>query len=170
MSAIESPGTTWGVNRVSFSVENNFLWVTLPSGRKLAYKDPSVAIEDVVLTDDAGNETNRFKAKKIRYWAVNHKAKLVDTTIPKWSREATYGGKLTENITQAVARDILAEAMVRADACGYNVLMHSHDELVSERADGDLDRYKKIVEHLPVWARGLPLKAGGWHGPRYKKG
>ncbi len=114
--------------------------------------------------------------------AVNMKAKKEDCAIPKWTREKTYGGKLVENVVQATARDILAEAIVRADEAGFEVLMHSHDELVSEaptRSSEGLrglpegvagEAYKKIVETLPAWAEGLPLKSGGWHGDRYKKG
>lgn len=200
--AIESPGKSYKVGPIRFKVERSFLWVTLPSGRKISYKDPTVSMEKtIVMTKDDDTiyastppmyqdailkgyrSTSEFKSKRIRYYATNHKAKKIDCVIPKWSRESTYGGKLAENIVQAVSRDVLAGAMVRAEAAGFQVLMHSHDELVCEASMGtkfkDLNgskggiycpEYRKILEQPPAWAPELPLKAGGWVGPRYKKG
>ena len=172
--AVENPGKRYRVGPVKFIFKNSFLWVILPSGRSLAYKDATVEWENVILKDDDGLEIKRFKAKKLRYYAINHKAKKEDCHIPgvKWTREATYGGKLVENIVQAVSRDILAEAIVRAEKSGFDVLMHSHDELVCEAAVNKFteDQYKKVMEQLPAWAEGLPLKSGGWKGLRYRKG
>ncbi len=184
------------VNNVKFYVEGRFLKIELPSGRKLSYCDPVVLLEPVYQfttkkgeTDYTGSravlelaiaagakQTGQFDAKKLSYMAVNHKAKKIDCVIPKWTRERTYGGKIVENVVQAVARDILAEAIVRAEDAGFDVLMHSHDEIVSEspcaRAlqDQAEKEYKRLIETLPAWAEGLPLKSGGWAGDRYKKG
>ncbi len=195
--AIEKPGKAYRVGPVRFFCRHNFLWAELPSGRRLAYKDPSVTWENVRIQGEGkvlgkvieyGREVEVreddyvFAAKKIRYYAVNMKAKKEDCEIPKWTREATYGGKLAENITQAVARDVLAGALMRAEDNGFQVLMHSHDELVSEadfgkfelEADGKgnsyCPQYRKIMEQPPIWAPDLPLKSGGWAGDRYKKG
>ncbi len=199
--AIENKGRKYRAGKCLFFVENSFLWIELPSGRRLAYKDPSVAFAKTVvmhLEDDtiyASTATmykdalakgykkiNEFQSKRIYYWATNHKAKKIDCVIPKWTRESTYGGKLAENITQAVARDILAGAIVRAEKAEFKVAMHSHDELVSEALKGKfktvLDskgnrycpEYRDIMETVPAWADGLPLKSGGWVGTRYKKG
>ncbi len=199
--AIENPGRKYRVGPIRFFVEKSFLWVELPSGRRLAYKDPSVTWEStmVMAKDDdviyASNMTiyrdaiakgykkqSEFKSKRLRYWAVNMKAKKEGCTIPKWTREASYGGKLAENITQAVSMDVLAHGMTLAENDGFNVLMHSHDELVSEATKGKFltvddgkggrycPRYREIMETTPAWAPGLPLKAGGWAGTRYKKG
>jgi DNA polymerase len=169
--AIENPGARYVANKCTFFVKNSFLWIELPGGRGLAYKNPAVEWENVILKDDNGNETGRFMAKKIRYWAINMKAKKEDCAIPKWTREATYGGKIVENIVQAVSRNLLSAAMVRAEKRGFKVLMHSHDELVSEALIGEKhqDDYKKIMVELPIWAEGLPLKSGGWVGNRYRK-
>lgn len=355
--AIKKPGKVFKTGRCKFFVKDSFLWIELPSGRRLAYKDPSVVTEDVYIEGEGEivgtthvegygevnlrEDTKIFPAEKIRYWAVNMKAKKTDTAIPKWSREATYGGKLCiaggtlvctnrgwveienvkatdkvwdgiewvsnggaiyngnkkvieaygaemtpdhlvlsekgwicasqskkynrlscrvpngfeifgkrrekiivgcsvrlpeennfarnrieemerpknfgvladaespvfdllncgprsrfviwaggaplivhncENITQAVARDVLADAIVRAEKTGFGVLMHSHDEAVAEAPKGKFETvldskgvkycptYRKIIETPPGWGQDLPLKAGGWAGERYKKG
>ncbi len=172
VAAIENRGKSYRVGRVLFYVKGRFLKIRLPSLRELSYCDPTVTWEDVQLTNDKGEVTSVFKAKKLSFMSVNHKAKKEDCLIPKWTREKTYGGKLTENIVQAVSRDILAEAIVRADDAGFRVLMHSHDEMVAEAPKGKFqgEDYKAIMEQLPDWAAGLPLKSGGWVGDRYKKG
>jgi DNA polymerase bacteriophage-type len=172
--AVENPGAVYRVGKVKFFVKKSFLWAKLPSGRCIAYKDPSVTFEPVEMKDDDGNVIKTFMAKKLRYYAINHKAKKEDCHIPnvKWTREATYGGKLAENIVQAVSRDLLAEAIVNAEQSGFDVLMHSHDEMVCEAPKGTKtsDEYKNVMLKLPTWAEGLPLKTGGWVGTRYKKG
>ena len=73
---------------------------------------------------------------------------------------------------QAVSRDLLAESIIRAEENGFEVLMHSHDELVCEAPKGTKTEkeYKQIMGAVPSWAEGLPLKTGGWVGTRYKKG
>ena len=87
--------------------------------------------------------------------------------------EDTYGGKLTENVTQATARDLLAEAMLRADKTDeYDLLLSVHDELICEVDEdkGNLDEFNALVSILPDWAEGCPVEAEGWRGKRYKKG
>jgi DNA polymerase len=170
--AVENPSKRYRVGRVRFFVEGRFLKIMLPSGRPISYCDPKVIWTEVEIKDDDGNVVNRFKAKQLVYMAVNQKAKKEDCIIPKWTLERTYGGKIVENVVQAVSRDILAEAIVRATEKGFDVLMHSHDELVCEAPKGDFtsEDYRAVVEVLPTWAGGLPLKSGGWAGDRYKKG
>lgn len=204
--AVENPGKAYRVGKVRFYCKNNFLWIELPSGRKLAYKDPSVSFEKTIvmtgMTENGDDDTiyaaslemyrdalkkgykktSEFQSKRLKYFAVNHKAKKVDCVIPKWTREASYGGKIAENIVQAVSRDVLAEIIVHAEKKEFSVLMHSHDELVSEAPIGKFKKavdskgvtycpeYREILETVPAWAEGLPLKASGWVGTRYKKG
>jgi len=204
--AVENPGRRYRVGAVRFFFEKGFLWIELPSGRRLAYKDPSVSFSKTfVMTgiSDTGDDdtiyaasadmyrdaiqkgykkTNEFMSKRLKYFAVNHKAKKVDCIIPKWTQEATYGGKIAENIVQAVSRDVLAEGMIRAEKKGFCVLMHSHDEMVSEAPINKFKKvfdskgvlycpeYREILETAPTWAGGLPLKASGWVGLRYRKG
>lgn len=203
INAVENDGKTFTAGKCEFvcrdangSAVNRFLWVKLPSGRYLAYNNPSVEMGPVRIPGEGpiigyeevdGRELEIreddkvFEAKKLRYWATNFKAKKSETTIPKWAREATYGGKLAENITQAVSRDVLANALLRAEKSGFKVLMHSHDELVSEAPIGNnlvvehggepfSPLYRKIMEEPPSWAPDLPLKSEGWVNTRYRKG
>lgn len=86
--------------------------------------------------------------------------------------EETYGGKLVENITQAVARDLLRDAMLRADEHPvYDLLLSVHDELICEADDeaGDLHEFEQLMGELPDWAEGCPVAAEGWVGKRYRK-
>lgn len=85
----------------------------------------------------------------------------------------TYGGRLVENVTQAVARDVLAEAMVRLERVGYGVVAHVHDEVIVEvpkqGAQADLTRINELMGETPAWAQGLPLKAEGYVCDSYRK-
>lgn len=129
----------------------DFLTIRLPNDRKLYYAKPHMS-------------TNRFGRPSIGYWGM-------DQTTKKWSRLETYGGKLAENITQAVARDCLAEAIERLEAAGYPVVFHIHDEVVIDAGPGkdDLDDVVRIMSQVPIWAEGLPLNAEGWTNEFFKK-
>ncbi len=165
INAIKNKGAVYTVGRVKFFVKRNFLFVELPNGRRLAYNSPTVSWDKVEMKDDDGNVVNSFNAEKIKFWAVNSLTK-------KWGQESTYGGKICENIVQAVSRDLLADAIKRSEKIGFSVLFHSHDELVTEAPKGKFksEDFKNVMETLPAWADGLPLKAGGWAGTRYRKG
>jgi DNA polymerase len=96
--------------------------------------------------------------------------------LGKWRKVSTYGGKLAENITQAVARDILAEAMLRLNSKGFMIVLHVHDEIVCEVGDINLETDKTeildTVTELPYWAEvepALPISAKIWAGKRYRK-
>lgn len=131
--------------------ELDFLTIRLPSGRKLYYAKPYMA-------------TNRFGRPSLGYWGMNQKTK-------KWEQLETYGGKLAENITQAVARDCLAEAIERLEAAGYPVVFHIHDEVVIDAPldRADLKDVVRIMSQVPSWAEGLPLNAEGWVNEFFKK-
>lgn len=130
----------------------DFMTIRLPNGRKLYYPHPHMGL-------------NRFGNPSLCYWGQNQ-------TTKKWQVIETYGGKLAENITQAVARDCLAEAVERLEAAGYSIVFHIHDEIVVEVEGGteaDLDKVVEIMSVVPPWATGLPLNADGWVNPFFKK-
>lgn len=125
-----------------------FLTMQLPSGRKLFYADPGT-------TPD-----NRITYKE---WDNGG-----------WREAETYGGKLTENLTQAVGRDCLAFALDNLRRAGYQVVFHVHDEVIIELpttqdAEAALDSVVRIMSIVPPWAEGLPLNAAGWHGDFFTK-
>lgn len=133
--------------------QSGILFIELPSGRRLAYVKPKVV-------DDA-----RFPgASKITFQAVNE-------TTWQWDEQDTYGGKLVENIVQAVARDCLAHAMLTLDSMDYQIVMHVHDEVVIE-IDEDSNELKTVCELMSQeipWAPGLPLRADGYECQYYQK-
>lgn len=140
------PTQTHGIR---FCYESGFLFITLPSGRRLAYVKPKMG-------------ENRFGGESITYEGVGEQK--------KWCRLETYGPKLVENIVQATARDILCEAMERLDACGYQIVMHVHDEAVIEApASVSLEDICSIMGKTPSWAKGLQLRADGYICDFYKK-
>lgn len=127
--------------------------ISLPSGRKLYYVEPAVG-------------ENRWGGPSITYMGVNDKN--------KWGRIETYGGKLVENVVQAIARDCLAQAIEHLEAAGLPVVFHIHDEVVIDTAafdtnDAMLDKVVKIMSTTIPWAEGLPLGADGWVGAFFKK-
>jgi DNA polymerase len=85
--------------------------------------------------------------------------------------EQMYGGKWTENVTSAVARDLLVEAMKRLRAAGYQLVMHTHDEIVAEMSIGigDVEEFKRLLVEAPAWARELPIAAKIFEATRFKK-
>ena len=95
----------------------------------------------------------------------------VDGTTRKWGPIETYGGKLTENLVQATARDLLTHAMHHVDAAGHRIVMHIHDEIVvNEPTDGaSVEDIVALMTRLPTWANGLPLDADGYECGFYKK-
>lgn len=141
--------------KVRFRVHNNILWLQLPSGRCLAYMDPK---ELPVKTPWGAMK------QSVTFMGVHPKTK-------QWTRQKSYGGLWSENITQAIARDLLAEAMIRVEESGYPVVLSVHDELVSEVPEnfGSVEEYQAIMTALPPWAHGCPVVAEGWEDKRYRK-
>ena len=100
----------------------------------------------------------------------------VDGMSKKWQEANFYGGLGSENVTQAVSRDILADAMLRVEAHGCPIVMHVHDEIVAEVIHDpehghtyDLKPFETLVAQVPAWASGLPIAVEGWKGKRYRK-
>lgn len=134
----------------------HFLYCTLPSGRRLAYPFPEVRPRQTPW----GEMRNALS-----YMGI-------DVRTRQWKRITSYGGMIVENITQAVARDLMAWAMVQCDQTGvYDVVLTVHDELVAE-ADlgaGTVHEFEQLVADCPPWATGCPVAAEGWRGTRYRK-
>lgn len=136
---------------VSFKIEQNVLFVNLPSGRSICYLKPEIL-------------PGRFGNDALYYHGL-------DQTTKQWKLVDTFGGKLVENIVQAVSRDLLAEAMLRLDAAGYTIVAHVHDEVIIDQPKGfgSLEEVIKIMTEVPKWALGLPLAADGFESEYYKK-
>ena len=138
------------VGLITFERYAGELFITLPSGRKLAYASPRL-------------EPNKFGRMGITYMGIG--------TNNKWQRLETYGPKIVENIVQATARDLLAEAMLRVRNAGYEIVLHVHDEMCVEVVKGTLsiDELCSLMSVNPSWAEGLPLNADGYTCPYYQK-
>lgn len=138
---------------VSFFRKKEALFIGLPSGRKLAYHKPML-------------KSGKFGGKALVYQGMDQVSK-------KWGAMDTYGGKIVENLTQAIARDCLADSMLRLDAAGYTIVMHVHDEVVievnEETAEADLGTICDIMGAELSWAKGLPLRADAYITKHYKK-
>ena len=138
------------VGKIIFEYKSGILFITLPSGRKLSYVKPRMAV-------------NKFGRDGLTYEGISENK--------KWSRIETYGPKLVENIVQGTARDLLAEAMLRVEKKGYPIVMHCHDEIIAEVPEGigSVDEMCEIMAVQPEWAAGLPLRADGYSCSFYQK-
>ena len=138
------------VGKIIFEYKSGILFITLPSGRKLSYVKPRMAV-------------NKFGRDGLTYEGISENK--------KWSRIETYGPKLVENIVQGTARDLLAEAMLRVEKKGYPIVMHCHDEIIAEvpEGSGSVDEMCEIMAIQPEWAEGLPLRADGYSCSFYQK-
>jgi DNA polymerase len=143
---------------IRFESLRDILQIILPSGRRLYYHAPRL-----------DRSSRRPGTYELSYegWNTNPK-----NGAPGWIRQTTYGGKLVENITQAVARDILANAIVNLEEAGFPVVLHVHDEIVAEVPTGNrtLEEFERIMSTMPEWCDKWPVVAkGGWIGKRYCK-
>lgn len=137
---------------IAFNCRKGMLFLRLPSGRELVYVRPKIEVEP------------EFDREGLTYEGS-------EQTSGKWIRLRTYGGKLVENIVQAIARDCLAIAMTRLETVGYRIVMHIHDEVVIERSVSlcDLSDVCRIMGQPINWAPGLKLTADGYIADYYKK-
>lgn len=156
MAATRTPGRVVRCGRIQWCCFDGFLHCRLPSGRLLGYCDPRIV-------------------KKPTSWGEMKDTLTymgVDPYTKKWRRQDTYGGMLVENITQATARDLMAEAMLRCHQEGvYDVILSVHDELIAEcdMDKGSVEDFEAAMAKLPTWAEGCPVAAEGWTGLRYRK-
>ena len=151
--AVQERGRIVDCGRIAFKCDGAFLQLKLPSGRKLSYPDPHIEIEDarnqvVVFADNAAGQF-----KDCRHG------------------NGAYGGLWTENIVCGIARDLLAEAMLRIEGAGYPIVLHVHDECVAEVpiGFGSTDEFIQLMTRKPAWALELPIAAHAWTGARYCK-
>jgi DNA polymerase bacteriophage-type len=143
--------------RITFLVKGSFLFCLLPSGRVLTYPYPKLK----------PMETPWGELKEQVHYMT------VDGLSGKWVETHTYGGKLSENITQAICRDLLAFSILECEAEGFPVVLHVHDEVVvelplSKASEKEQDVYR-VMGRTPAWAKGLPVVIEGWRGRRYRK-
>lgn len=162
IQAVEAPGVETSYRGITYIVRGDILFCRLLSGRYITYHRPR-------LTPSTRGYAP-FPMWELTYetWNTNPKYGPPHS----WVRLGTYGGRLTENIVQATARDILAHAIVNLEAAGYPVVLHVHDEIVAEVPEdfGSIEEFENIMMQLPAWATGWPIKAkGGWRGKRYRK-
>jgi DNA polymerase len=138
------------VGRIKIYYESGILFITLPSGRELSYIKPRI-------------ELNKFGREGITYEGIG--------VTKKWERIDTYGPKLVENIVQATARDLLADAMVNVANKGYEIVMHCHDEIIAEvpLGFGSVEEMSNIMALPTAWSEGLPLRADGFECSYYRK-
>lgn len=138
------------VGRIRFDFEDGTLWMTLPSGRRIAYWGAEYA-------------ENKWGNKSLTYMGTDQKTK-------RWSRLDTWGGKLTENLVQATARDCLKESMLALGDAGYDIRGHVHDEvIITCPMNTTVDEITAIMGRPIAWAPGLLLRADGYETPYYRK-
>lgn len=138
------------VGGIRFDWEDPIMWMVLPSGRRIAYWGA-----------DFGE--NRWGNQTLSYMGTDQKTK-------KWTRLETWGGKLTENLVQATARDCLKESMLRLAEAGYDIRGHVHDEvIITCPMETSVDTVASIMGQPIEWAPGLLLRADGYQTPYYRK-
>lgn len=142
--------------RLTWLKEGLFLYMILPSGRRLAYPEPAIKSKQMPWGD----------------WREQLTYKGVNPVTRKWHSQAVYGGLIVENGTQAIARDLMACAMLRCEESGiYQPVLSIHDEMVAEADEGkgSVEDFERMMAECPEWGSDIPVAAEGWSGPRYHK-
>jgi DNA polymerase len=149
MVAVHEPGTLVPCRGVSFETRDGVLYMRLPSGRELNYPAPRIV-------------AGKFGHRQVAF---------MDMEAGRQRGKQMHGGKWAENVTSAVARDLLVEAMKRLRAKGYILVLHTHDEIGAEMpiGAGNMDEFKRLLIEVPPWARGLPIAAKVFECERFKK-
>jgi len=185
-AAIRNPGTIVPCLKLAYLVDRGYLWCRLPSGRCLAYAKPKLRDQvwaKLKLPDGTWGEAEVVDREKAEKMALRGEAEIQGNTSPAVSvlgldksgkimkREILTNGIAAENDTQAIARDILVNGILKAEDAGYPIIGHVYDEMFAEvpQGWGDLETFEKLICEHPPWAAGLPLQAGGWRGKRYRK-
>ena len=152
-TAVRERGRVVRCGPVAFKSNGAFLQLKLPSGRKISYPQPRIVGDEreqrVIFSD---NTEGQFRDCR--------------------HGQGAYGGLWTENVVSGIARDILAEAMIRIEAAGYPIVLHVHDEIVAEvpLGTGSREEFTRLMTRRPAWALDLPIAASAWRDSRYTKG
>jgi DNA polymerase len=180
INAVKTPGDIFPAGasgrQVHFRKRGSFLWCRLPSGRVLCYPYPDLR------TDDFGMYLTFKGVPDPVAWGAYQNAKaegrehhvIVEdpTNCREWCRMKTYGGRLSQNVDDAICRDLQAEAMMRIEAAGFPIVCHVHDDLMAEGHfnEDDKVKFQALMKVVPEWARDFPIAADCWMAPRYRKG
>ena len=159
VEAVLRPGVECRYRSIGFVKTGDALYCSLPSGRYLTYHRPRLTPSE----------------RRPGTWDMSYEGWNTNPNngARGWVRMQTYGGRLCENVTQAVARDIQRHAIVAHERAGYLIVLHVYDENVAEVPEGfgSLAEFEKIMATPPAFAAGWPIRAeGGWRGRRYRKG
>ncbi|QJC53076.1 DNA polymerase [Paenibacillus albicereus] len=159
IEAVRTKSTVKLKHGIQYRYAGGILFADLPSGRSLAYVQPEVKMETIRPKDK-----EPFQKECLSFWGM-------DQVKKKWEKQRTYGGRLVENLVQAIARDCLAETLLRLDRAGLEIVMHVHDEVVidADSDDGLLERVTALMGEPIDWAPGLPLAAAGFECEFYQK-
>lgn len=160
VQAVLHPGQVFVYRGIEYQVLEDVLYCKLLSGRRLAYHAPRLW--------HGAKRDGWAKCYFLSYMTWNSNPAY---GARGWIRMDTWGSRLTENVIQATARDIMAHAVVKLERSGYPVVLRVHDELASEVPEGfgSLEEFEAILTDLPDWAKGWPIRAAGWEGQRYHK-
>lgn len=158
LEAVDKPGAPvrFGAARNLVALKAGaYLFIGLPNKRTLCYPSPKIVDRETPWGE---------MRPAVEFSGVN-------PVTRQWHRQSLYGGLIVENVVQAVSRDLLAEAMLRAESRAHPVVLSVHDEIVSEvpEGTGDVAAFEKMLTELPEWAHGCPVAAEGWKGFRYRK-
>lgn len=175
INAVATPGEMFKAGaagrEVTFRKRGSFLWCRLPSGRILSYPYPDLR------KDDFGTYLTFKGVPDPTTWAMHASCKptivVQDAANSReWCRMKTYGGKLSQNVDDAICRDLQAEAMMRLEAAGFPIVCHVHDDLMAEGkfVESDKERFESLMLVVPEWAKDFPIAADCWMAPRYQKG
>lgn len=154
IAAVRDRRKAFKINRTKWFMGGDFLFCELPSGRCLAYYKPEIRMVKTPWGD---------KRPALYHWDIHPKTH-------QWLLMGTYGGKLTENVVQGSAADIMKAAAWRTEEAGFHTLITVHDEVVSEHNEaGRLEEFERLMSVVPDWAPGFPVKVEGFEAERYRK-
>lgn len=164
ITAVDELTTVQVGPHIRVSADETCLKIHLPSGRKIRYWQPRLRrVTKQITSLDAEGEfvEHEFQTRELQFYAVGGRGMV---------KESTYSGKLVENVTQAVARELLAHALTVLEREGYPVVLHVHDSIVAEvpEGEGNVDEFCYYMTELPDWAIGCPVKAEGYRGRFFK--